>query len=64
MPYKLFNLAPLSYDEVLPFKGTRYSVIFYQLEPAFAVDLTSTEEGGGVGGAAAVVSARWGMGAS
>ena len=45
------------YEEVLPFKGTRYSVIFYQLEPAFAVDRTSTEEGGGgVGGAAAAIS--------
>merc|ERR1711974_148180 len=33
--------------EVLPFSGTRYSVIFYQLEPAYAVDLTSTVEGHG-----------------
>ena len=39
--------------EVLPFKGMRYSVIFYQLEPAFAVDRTSTEEGSGAGAGAA-----------
>lgn len=31
--------------EVLPFTGTRYSVIYYQLEPAYAVDLSTTVEG-------------------
>jgi len=31
--------------EVLPYEGTRYSVIFFQLQPPWSVDLTSTEEG-------------------
>jgi len=31
--------------EVLPYEGTRYSVIYFQLEPPWSVDLTSTEEG-------------------
>ena len=31
--------------EVLPYEGTRYSVIFFQLAPAWSVDPTSTEEG-------------------
>jgi len=31
--------------EVLPYVGLRYSVIFFQLEPKWAVDLSSTEEG-------------------
>ena len=36
--------------EVLPFKGTRYSVIYYQLEPAFAVDRLTTVEGAAAAG--------------
>ena len=31
--------------EVLPYEGTRYSVIFFALAPPFAVDPASTEEG-------------------
>ena len=31
--------------EVLPYEGTRYSVIFCALAPPFAVDPASTEEG-------------------
>ena len=33
--------------EVLPYEGTRYSVIFFALAPPFAVDPSSTEEGWG-----------------
>ena len=33
--------------EVLPYAGTRYSVIFFALAPPFAVDASSTEEGVG-----------------
>ena len=34
--------------EVLPYEGTRYSVIYFMLAPPFAVDPTSTEEGIGM----------------
>jgi len=34
--------------EVLPFEGNRYSVIYYQLEPAFDVDLSTCEPRKGV----------------
>jgi hypothetical protein len=33
--------------EVLPYEGTRYSVVFFALAPPFAVDASSTEEGVG-----------------
>ena len=31
--------------EVLPYEGTRYSVIYFMLQPPWSVDLSSTEEG-------------------
>ena len=31
--------------EVLPYTGTRYSVVYFQLVPPFDVDPSSTEEG-------------------
>ena len=31
--------------EVLPYEGTRYSVVYFQLEPPWDVDPTSTVEG-------------------
>ena len=34
--------------EVLPYEGTRYSVIYFMLAPPWAVDPSSTEEGVGV----------------
>ncbi len=34
--------------EVLPYEGTRYSVIYFMLAPPFAVDPSSTEEGRGM----------------
>jgi len=50
--------------EVLPFQGTRYSVIFYQLEPPYAVDMQSTVEGAGGKGRKAASASSGGGGGS